>query len=268
MSEVKYIAFIDETGIASLNDTQSQFLLSMVIIDKKDFEIIEGYLRLIKRRFLNDDFKTLHATDLFDNTARAYPELNTTRKANEFINQLGNVLNAIPFYARVYFVDKDAVRARLSYVPAKGKKTSSVDPELPYEAAAKAAINNFTEFLIEKDAAGEIVIESRLFNDSCFVNAFDSVRKRVAPGNVSQPLYGEIIKRINSLLIASKNRQDGGLELADLCAYATIRNRLGNSNSSTLVSYTKIQYLYTIIKNHAYKGANDSVKKLVYDVNP
>ena len=57
-----YYMFIDESGDASLNNKGRFFFLSTVIISRSDFEIIQGYMKLLKRRFFMDDFKILHAS--------------------------------------------------------------------------------------------------------------------------------------------------------------------------------------------------------------
>lgn len=262
----KYMTFIDESGVANLNSSGSVFFLSSVVIDKKDFGIIEGYLRLLKREYLGDDFKNLHATDLFERPKKCYPELGN--KTNAFIYQLSTILRLIPYKTRLFYVDKDRLRQQLQYSPAKGKKPKGVNTEIAYEIASKQAINDFTQMLIENNAHGEIIIESRLFNDSQFVTSFDEVRKRVTPGGTPQPLYSEVIQRVTSLHIANKHQLDGGLEIADLCAYIGYRHKQGDPKKKVAVTPALIDTLYAGIKNHAYKSVNEKQKRLIYDVTP
>lgn len=219
---------------------------------------------MVKRRYLGDDFKNLHATDLFERHTITYPELGT--KTNAFITDLTNVIRAIPFRARLYHVDKDKLRQELQYTPAKGKKQANINTEIAYEIASKQAINDFTKLLIAEDASGEIIIESRLYNDSQFVVSFDELRKRVGPGGVTQPLYSDVVKRVTSLHIANKLHQDGGLEIADLCAYIGYRHKHGDPGNTVSVTPALVSNLYSCIKNHAYKGAEDTQKKLIYEV--
>lgn len=265
----KYMAFMDESGVSNLNDTSSDFWLSMVVIEKKDFPIIEGYLRLLKRHSLQDDYKTIHMCDLVEKTAEKYPTLSATKTANLFFSQLGAVLSYIPYDCRVFYIDKDALRTSLDYTPTRGKKSKGINLEVAYESVAESAIRDFTNHLLDNDAQGEITIESRLFNDAHFVTAFDKVRKQRMPGGAWASTSIEAKNRITSLHIANKNHNDGGLELADICAYATMRHETAKVATRKLTPLGKrLGEIYNPIKKHAYKGASDVDKRLLYKISP
>lgn len=268
MDNQKFITCIDESGVANLNNLGDTFLLSTVTINKKDFEIIEGYLRLLKRQYLSDDFATLHATDLFERHQTHYPQLSTGNRANAFVQELGHVIGSVPFDCRIYMVNKDQLRARHGYTPAPRRTSNTLNLELPYEASAQRAILDFARYLVEHDAKGEIIIESRLFKDSEFVQTFDTVRQRLGPGGTLQPLHGEVNDRITSLLIANKHQQNGGLELADLCAYVAYRHKKGDPDNRLAINMGLLNQLHAAIKKHAYKGADDRDKRLVYELSP
>ena len=261
---IKYYMFIDESGVAHLNNPAKDFVLSTVIISRDDFEIIEGYLRLLKRKFLNDDYKTIHTTDLFERPYNSYRKLFTpTNKVNAFIHELKTVLRMVPYKTCIYKVNKDKIRAKYSYKPAAGRKSKTLNLDIAYELASLEAIFDFTNLLTKEKCKGEIVIESRLHHDGKFVSYFDNARKASLPGGAANPLHAEVRERIPSLFIATKNSNNGGLELADIAAYISYRSIVGDPSKKLKVDEQRINELLGAIKISAYKGAP---VKLIHNV--
>lgn len=261
-----YCLYIDESGGSNLNHTGKYFVLSTVLIKKSDYEIIEGYLRLLKRKYLGSDQKILHTTDLFERPYMSYRKLYRPRnKLNRFIKELQGVLSTIPYQTALYFVNKDALRRTLGYRPAPGKKTTSINLDLPYEKCALEAIADFTKFLVSKNTTGEIIIESRSPNDGNFVTYFDLARKAQLPGRTVNPLADEVRKRVNSLLFGNKRMLNGGLELADICSYTTYRNLTGDPVFSVKVDRTLLNKLHNTIKKNVYvrDGRGRRLKELL-----
>jgi len=264
MSGVKrptYFMFIDESGVSSLNRKSDLFLLSSVIINKEDFEIVEGYIRLLKRRFLTDDYTNLHANELFETPDTSYPMLKG-KKLNGFLVALQHVLSETPYNVRVYSVDKTKLCTDLGYTPVPKKKSTTINLDMPYEIAATNAIRDFTRFLVERDASGEIIIESRLFSDAQFVSYFDSTRQHLKKGSVEDDLATEVKDRVTSLVIANKKQLNGGLEIADLCGYVEYRRLTGDPDSRLKVPMTALTAIHGVIKKHTY-SIESGVKSMV-----
>jgi uncharacterized protein DUF3800 len=252
-----YCLYIDESGDANLNHPGKYFVLSAVLIKKNDFEIIEGYLRLLKRKFLGNDQKLIHTTDLFERPYMSYRKLISPRsKINLFIKELQGVLDTIPYQVGLYYVNKDIMRKNLSYLPAPRKRTPNINLDLPYEKCSLEAIYDFTRFLISKHASGEIIIESRFTEDSNFVRYFDTTRKVQLPGGVRNHLAKEVMQRVNTLVIGNKRTFNGGLELADICSYSTYRGLVGDPKFSLKVDRRLLTKLQNTVKNHVYVKGN------------
>jgi hypothetical protein len=252
----EYYMFIDESGVAHLNNPAKDFVLSAVIIKKQDFQIIEGYLRLLKRKFLQDDYKILHATDLFERPYMSYRKLFIgTNKLNSFVHELKTVLRLVPYQSCVYHVNKHSIVTKYGYKPSPGRKSNTVNLDKAYELASIEAIFDFTKILVANNATGEIVIESRLHHDGKFVSYFDDARKAKLPGNITNTLHKEVNSRIPSLFIATKNSNNGGLELADTIAYISYRKIVGDPHNKLKVPIRMIDELNSAIKKSAHKGA-------------
>ena len=250
-----YYMFIDESGDASLNNKGKDFFLSTVIIERSDFEIIQGYMRLLKRSYFNDDHKIIHTTDLFERPYQKYRKLIAPKdRKNAFIHELHTILSTIPYHSCVYQVDKDKLRAKLKYIPAKGRKKAGINIDLPYEVASYDAIKDFTKFLAKQKSTGEIVIESRLHKDSNFVTYFDNLRKPNLPGGVPNPMFKDIHKSIPSLFISNKDSGNIGLEIADIVSYVTFREVVGDPQKKLKLSMSNVHVLNAAIKKSAHIG--------------
>lgn len=256
--------FVDESGVASLNRKSDLFLLGIVIIDKVDFEIVEGYLRLLKRKYFKDDHVTLHANEIFEKNDK-YPSLSTAKKMNSFLGDLAHFLTVVPYSVRFYSIDKPSMLKELNYTPAPKKKVKDISIDLPYERASIKAIHDFAMMLEEQNKTGEIVIESRLFSDAKFVSYFDSARQKLMKGNVINPKADITLKRVTSLSIANKMQINGGLEIADLCCYIQYRILNGDPDNRLAISITKLESLAGVIKKHTF-SLNKGVRSLVVTV--
>lgn len=255
-----YYMFIDESGDASLNNKGKDFFLSTVIIKQDDFEIIKGYMKLLKRRFFDDDYKILHATDLFERPYEKYRKLCVPKNSiNAFIRELQSMLKTVPYHSAVYRVDKDALRKKLGYLPAKGRKSKTINLDLPYEMASMEAIFDFTKFLKSQKSTGEITIESRLHKDSNFVSYFDNTRKDKLPGGKPNPAFADVRKSIPSLFISNKDSGNSGLELVDLVSYITYRKTVGDPYNHMKIEKANVDVLYAAIVKSAYLGAPNLV---------
>lgn len=246
--------FIDESGTANLNFKSDVFILSTVLIRKDDFEIVEGMLRLVKRKHFGDDFRNLHANELFESVTKSYPELVSDKQISSFLGDLGHVLQYAPYEVRTYAVDKTKIYKELGYVPAPKKKPKDINLDLPYERASLKAIEDFTNYLVRQDTTGEIIIESRLFSDSKFVSYFDDTRQYLKKGGQEAALARETNKRVTSLVISNKQQNSTGLEVADLCAYVSYRNKIGDPGKKIGLPPRHLTTLLGTIKKHTYEN--------------
>ena len=223
------------------------------MVDSKDFSIVEGYLRLLKRNYFGYDMIGLHATDLFERTYMKYRRLvRPVKRANAFLDTLQITLKTIPISVGIYHVDKDEVRKQYNYKPAPRKNLPGVDMNIVYQKATLQAFYDFANYLEERNAYGEVIVESRFGRDGDFMGYFDLARKKNQPGNVIN-LFADIVhKRINSVKISNKKTVDSGLEVADLISYCTYRNFEGDPGNRVKLSSTRIQSIYNIAKQRTY----------------
>jgi len=253
--------FIDESGESSLNFVSNYFVLASVIIDIKDFQTTEGYLRLLKRKFLCDEAKIIHSTDLFERPYHKYRRLIKPRDMfNRFIHELRSALKILPFKTGIYYVNKNEIMNKYGYTPAPKRRrpffvTSSgkkIKPDWPYQLCSLEAIQDFTLFLVSQKATGEIVIESRMGQDSDFVSYFDEARKPKLPGGIINPLSNETKNRISSLSISNKKQISGGLEIADIASYCSYRKLVGDPDNRVKGGKSLLVGMHSAIKQNTY----------------
>jgi len=148
-SQKNYYMFVDESGVSNLNHSGRYFVLATIIIEKTDFEIIQGYLRLLKRKYFKNDLLNLHATDLYERPYMKYRTLIKPRnRINAFVMDLHTLLLTIPYQSGIYVIDKNIIRNQLSYSPGVRKNPpAGIDLNLPYEKCALRAFFDFAEFL-------------------------------------------------------------------------------------------------------------------------
>lgn len=253
--------FVDESGSSHLNHSGRFFILSTLIVSQEDFPILEGYLRLLKRDFLGDDFVNLHATDLYERTYMNYRKLlKPINRTHKFLDSLGSALSSMPYMTGLYFVDKNILRKSLSYTPGKKKNLPNADINLPYQLAACTAFADYASFLNDVKSHGEVIAESRFGNDGDFVGYFDLARRQNLPGGITNAYAKIVHSRINSIRISNKRLVDSGLELADLFAYVVYRHLEGDPNNRVTLSRERLSEIYNIAKSKTYLKANNGNK--------
>ncbi|HEX5798344.1 MAG TPA: DUF3800 domain-containing protein [Candidatus Saccharimonadales bacterium] len=252
-----YYLFIDESGVANLNDLSPHFVLSTVVINRDDFRIIEGYLRLFKRRYFNDDYKVLHATDICERPYSKYRRLIKPKNVyHAFFEDFGNIIRNIPIQSRIYHVEKQKVCKKYKYIPAKGRKPKNIDSEHPYEISAIEAIKDYAQFLQSMKATGEIVVEARLKSDAKFISYFDDCRTAHAIGRPFNPDYKLIKDSIPSVFFCNKYAGNNGIELADMIAYFASRKINGDPKNKLKVPPHIMEKTYNTIKKCTFDGAS------------
>ena len=220
-----YLLCIDESGRPSLEEDKDRaFVLAAVVIKKSDFEIIQGYLRFIKRNYIGDDMRILHATDLMEKTYLHYRKLALDpSKFYTFLNEIQSFLRNAPYQTNLYWVNKEPLIRKVGYVKKRDRDQrlsyKKINPDLPFEMCVTEAIKDFAKLLESKNAQGEILIESRGSYDRNFIEYFNKIRESKLEGGAHNPYHKVIKERISSIVIANKKNINGALELADLCAF-------------------------------------------------
>ena len=267
MQTARSYMFVDESGDSSLNRQTDLFLLGTVLIDKNDFDIVEGYLRLLKRRHFGDDYTLLHAVRLFETPGKDYPSIASKRKMNSFIGDLIHFFTVVPYAARMYAVNKPRLLKDLNYQPAPRKKVAGLNIDLPYERTSIRAIHDFAKLLETSDKTGEIVIESRLSKDTKFVGYFDTARQDQKKGSDEPDALAVTTReRVTSLSIANKLQGSAGLEIVDLCCYIEYRRLTGDPDNRLSVPMEALTTLSGVIKKHAYTQEVDRKPPLVVNI--
>lgn len=248
-----YCMFVDESGESNLNHAGKYFILSTVIIKKSDFTIIQGYLRLLKRKYMGDDLKNIHMTDLCERIYQKYRKLlKPKNRVNSFFSQLIDVIKTIPFQVGLYYVNKNKIRKGLNYTPGKKKKNLGVYLNLPYEIASLQAFYDYSDFLNKNKSTGEIIAESRFQSDGEFIGYFDKARKKMLPKNIVNTKADNVKKLINSITISNKKVVDSGLELADIGAYCFYRKLNGDPEKKIKVPLHFISTIKNIFERKSY----------------
>lgn len=259
----QYTLFIDESGVASLNHKGQFFILSCILIRNEDIPIIQGYFKLLKREYFKDENKVIHCTDLFERPYQNYRRLILPKdRRNSFLARILETIKIVPFHTGIYYINKDILRAKLNYKPYIKKKDPKLNFDLPYELLARNAILDFTLFLKQEKVTGEIIIESRQFNDQLFVGYFDDVRKKRLAGNIENPYATLVTEKINSLSIANKNYTHIGLELADMCAYTMYRKLSRDLLQRMKLPLSVSDGLHGAFRNKSFVAKIDKVIKV------
>lgn len=245
--------FIDESGDSNLNHAGNIFILATTIIAEDDFQIIEGYLRLLKRKYLGDDMVNIHMTDLCERPYQNYRRLlKPKNKINSFFSELSSILRTVPYKIGIYTIDKDRLRGELGYKAGKKKKVDGINLDLPYEMCSLKAFEDFGNFLISNKGFGEITVESRFLKDGNFLYYFDKSRQYNLPGGKVNESAKVVHQRINSVTICNKKVVSGGLEIADITAYSNLRRISGDPMKHLKVNKNQILLINSILREHSY----------------
>ena len=185
-----YTLFIDESGVASLNHRGKVFILSCVIIKNSDIPIIQGYFQLLKREYFRNECKGIHCTDLFERTYKKYRKLMVPQdRRNSFLTRIEDTLKIVPFQSAIYYIDKDKLRNKIGYKPYGGKKSTTINYDLPYELVSRNALIDFSCFLASKKSSGMTFCPVTSKNSS-------SMAARILGRGVALPVH-QLLKAAN-----------------------------------------------------------------------
>lgn len=215
----RYIMYLDESGVGSLNDYQDKaFILSALIIQENEDIQFSSYFNYTKKKYKISDNRPFHSYELFeDKKSKHYL---TTKKAKSFIKSLSEFINISPFKVIVTAIDKEELRRFLG-IPKKFKFKPKEDNfafrDLPYEVLGRYLFFWFANFLKKKgnDSIGHIVAESRESGDQALLRTFlDSQQENKFKKDAR--LFRSFVCSIG---FEKKLGLSGGLEMIDLISY-------------------------------------------------
>ena len=227
-----YTLYLDESGVANLADTRSNyFVMSGLIVDDKEDIELSAYLRHIKRRHKIEPTESLHAVDLFE--IENHKNFLTSATSKLFTNSIAEFIENAPFKIIVVAVDKQVLRRKMNIPDGykfKGSKTHKKDKEVAYELLTRKMIFEFAKFLNKKGCLGSIVAESRRGSDNLVLGTYlDCQEPQTFVQRKSLAKLAVVTKeRVHSICFATKVGAKGGLELADIVSYCSF-NELKNN---------------------------------------
>jgi hypothetical protein len=177
-----YILFIDESGKSKLSDETGRcFLLSGVIIDSNLHKALSNYIVSLKGKCGIPVDQNIHAFDLFENEKLKSNARIKIEAVNRLFDRLISLSHGTDMHAVVLRVDKKTYRDQIERCSQKHNvKFKRVYNELKkkdlhdvlYEVAVRKMILEFGYFLEQRKATGEVIAESRRWDDEATLRAF------------------------------------------------------------------------------------------------
>lgn len=228
-----YLMYVDESGVASLTDHQSEyFLLTGIVVEHTVDEEISAYFNHIKRRHGFELGNSLHSYDLFEKKGGGkYLDDN---KCRAFTESIGEFVENSPFEVLIYYVDKNELRKKLG-IPSKryqfkgSSRKHKEDKEVAYEILARKMFLDFAKILKKNRAIGSVVAESRGQADKVLLTAYVSSREpNVFAKKPKSAKTAQIAReKMHSICFADKGSLKGGLELADIVSFCALAETSG-----------------------------------------
>lgn len=271
-----YILFVDESGKSKISDEGDHFLLCGLIINKDLHAALSSYMVSLKDKSLIPPNENIHAFDLLEkeqvNGCR-----HTLSHINTFFDRLCTLVQGADIKCIIARVDK---REYKQMVTRHATRIGSTDRaimnilkrndlhDILYEALARKLFLEFGHFLEQEDAHGEVVAESRRWDDDAVLRAFiDSTQtSRFEDGSTYHLWASQAFKRIYSLTFQNKKGLSFGLEAADLFAWAHFNKHYGKARTFPSVAKntridTRIDKVNKITKETLIKGKVEDITK-------
>ncbi|MEK4181711.1 DUF3800 domain-containing protein [Aeribacillus sp. FSL K6-1121] len=226
----EFLVFLDETGDHSLRHVDKEypiFALGAMYCKRDDYiNTINPLFDEFKYEFFNKRNIILHSTDI-RKSRKNFNILMNKQVREKFFERLNNAISSSPYYFAFSLVDKM-------------KHTDTyIDPDNPYDLTL-AFIMERSFFLIHKkypDAKCRFIAESR---DTKENKNLKSVFERIK-SNGTQFVSGSELEFITDLDFISKQENENGHQIVDLCLYPLARTYLTNKcHPSVPVYYNKI----------------------------
>lgn len=217
----KFTLFLDESGKSSLASEQAEpFILTGLIIEKRDINTIEGFFRYIKRKYSINTNSPFHSYDIFEHPfEKKLPDY----KLKKLSNDLCDFIEIIPIKILILQIDKKLFKSALGIKSLDDfKKNSSTKKmhEFPYRILFTYQLRWFAETLATKEGSwGEIITDSRRGSDKNLIDALEQAKQ---PESILDPKIKKIIKdRCTGIRFVNKSYLSGALELTDFISYVS-----------------------------------------------
>jgi len=215
----KATLFVDESGKASLADlNQSRFVLTGVILDNTEIQVVEGFFNYIKLKFKITSKEGFHSYDIFEDPKTKL----TNSDLYELSKYIADFLSLIPIKIHIAVIDKGKFSKALGVKTIEDFKGTAERKEMkdyPYRVSATYIFAKFGEYLINQDSVGEIIADSRKGGDHQLLKTLDLCKENVVP--LTGDYHKAIKERISAICFAEKGFLSGGLEITDIVSYTT-----------------------------------------------
>jgi len=231
-SESQYILFIDESGKSKLSDPGYRFLLCGIILNKHLHTALSSYMLSLKEKNGISPLINMHAYDLLENEKLRNGSI-SKKKIDNFFEHLIHLVLGSEIECLVYEIDKtpfvkrverEAKTKNVSKKAITNYLTREKNHDILYEILTAKMIIDFGKFLKERDAQGEVVVESRRQDDEAVLRGFIlATEDGKYKDNHHYEIYSKnSFDRITTLSFQNKRGLSFGLEIADLFAWAEL----------------------------------------------
>lgn len=214
----KITLYIDESGKSSLRSDESEpFIVTGVIIKRRDLEIIEGFFRFIKTKYGINTNAPFHSYDIFECPKYKLKDGVLRNLAKD----LGDFISMIPIKIQILQINKKVFKNALgvkSFDDFKGSLRREQMKDFPYRIMFAYFLAWFTVDL-GKNTIGEIIADSRRGADKNLIDALD---ESISPKSVlNSDVKLKIKNNCTALIFAKKTYLSAALELADFISYTS-----------------------------------------------
>ncbi len=215
----KNTLYIDESGKYSLRTGETDpFIVTGVIIQKRDIGTIEGFFRYIKRKYKIKTDQPFHSYDIYEHPSRKLSD--SVLKKLSF--DLADFISIIPIEIKIIQVDKNRFKKALGIKSdselRKNEKTRSMR-EFPYRITFCFLLDWFSTYLKNDDYLGDIVTDSRRSADKNLIDALEFSKSPECSLSIKSKTT--IKNRCAAICFANKSFLSGALELTDFISYTS-----------------------------------------------
>lgn len=194
---------IDETGKASYDHPSELFVLSGAVIPEKLKLKVDHKMRLLKKKFFNNEEVVFHARDM-------------ARKKGPF-SILNNATRELQFWSQfISLVNNPEISFFFVVTNKENAKKASWQLQTILRRSYLKILTDFTRHLKKTGYSGKIVVESDADQDPYLIYAHNRMQAEgTGDGSVSGNEYRNMV---TSLSLVNKSNQDIDVQLADAMA--------------------------------------------------
>ncbi len=211
--------FIDESGKSSLIEKANEpFLITGVILDDSDRQIVEGFFGYIKLKYGIDPSQPFHSYDIFENPKTKLDDSDL----NSLSIKLAEFIALIPAQIHITSINKSEFKSAIgikSDEDFKGSGDRQDTKQLPYRVMATYLFAKFGKYLEKKHLIGQMIADSRRGADYQLIKTLNVIKQ--GDTNVRPEYQIAIKERLNAMCFAEKGYLSGGLEITDLISYTS-----------------------------------------------